>query len=351
MTRGAGDRRGVILLVVLFFSLLLTATIVSFLRSSTVDAMVSHNRDDAARAAALARGGVRLAEGLLLQDRLTEASAGSPIDTSHDLWALAGEHPIEVGGGTLRLRIEDSGARLNLNALFETNGEGQRVPRDQAEPFLRAFFEKVIDEIPLPPGERELYDVRELTANLIDWVDGDDVKRQGGSEDEYYQSQDPPYLAANAPLQSLDELRLIEGFDGPLVDAMAPYVTVYPFAPGGCAVAGKGCGVNLNTAPPHVLALLFFDDGVDLRLASEEVVRDILRARGDAGICGADQSLEGCTPIGEIVTNAIFPEPTTSSEIFAVTAEARVGDVRRSVEAVVDRSRPAEPRLLTWRVR
>jgi len=51
------------------------------------------------------------------------------------------------------------------------------------------------------------------------------------------------------------------------------------------------------------------------------------------------------------VTNAIFPLPTFTSEIFVVTAEARVGEIRRSVEAVVDRSEPTEPRLLSWRVR
>ncbi len=113
-----------------------------------------------------------------------------------------------------------------------------------------------------------------------------------------------------------------------------------------------GCGVNLNTAPPHVLALLFFDDGVSLRLASEDVVRDILQIREEDGvICPSGQSAEVCTPIGEIVTNAIFPAPTFRSQVFVVTAEARVGDILRSVEAVVDRSNADKPRLLAWRVR
>lgn len=347
------DRRGVVLLVVLFFTLLLTSSIVSFVRRSTVDAIVARNRDQAAQAVALARGGVRLAQALLLEDRINEASgAGGATDTYLDLWALAGEEPFDAGAGSLQIRIEDTGAKLNLNALFEVDGEGLRVPLDETEAFLLLFFEKMINEIPLPPGELALYDVRDLTANLVDWVDGDEVKIQGGPEDDYYQSQNPPYVAANAPLLSLDELRLVEGFDGPLVEAMAPYVTVYPYAPGGCGNAGVGCGVNLNTAPAHVLALLFYDDGVDQRLATEEVVGDILELREEGtGICGADQSLEGCTPISEIVTNAIFPPPTVSSQIFVVTAEAQVGDVRRSIEAVVDRTRPAEPRLLSWRVR
>jgi type II secretory pathway component PulK len=55
----------VVLLVVLFFALLLSASVVTFLRRSTVDSMIARNRDSAAQADALARGGVRLAEALL----------------------------------------------------------------------------------------------------------------------------------------------------------------------------------------------------------------------------------------------------------------------------------------------
>jgi general secretion pathway protein K len=348
------DSRGVVLLVVLFFALLLSGSIATFLSRSSVDAIIARNREDAARAEALARGGVRLAEALLLEDRLREQLATAPQKDGHlDLWAQLEGRKIDVSdGATLTLRIEDSGKRLNLNALFETDDTGTRVPASETEPFLIAFLEKVIDEMPVPPGEKALYDVRELAANLIDWVDQDDERVMGGPEDDYYQQQEPPYRAANQPLFSVDELRLVEGFDAELVEALRAYVSVYPFAPGGCGNEIVGCGVNLNSSPPHVLALLFYNDGVDQRLASEDVVREILRARQEGGsVCVEGQSEGDCTPISEIVANPIFPPPTFTSEIFVVTAEAQVGEIRRSVEAVVDRSEPTEPRLLSWRVR
>jgi general secretion pathway protein K len=347
------ENHGVVLLVVLFFALLLSSSIATFLSRSSVDAIIARNRENAARADALARGGVRLAQALLLEDRLREEAAASPIDGHLDLWAQLEDVEIDAGdGATLALHIEDSGGRLNLNALFETDDTGTRVPASETEPFLIAFLEKVIDEMPIHPGEKALYDVRELTANLIDWVDADDVRMLGGPEDDYYLRQEPPYRAANRPLLSVDELRLVEGFDAALVEALGAYVSVYPFAPGGCGNELVGCGVNLNSAPPHVLAVLFYNDGVDQRLASEDVVREILRARQEGGgVCLEGQSIDDCTPMNTIVTNPIFPPPTFTSEIFVVTAEARVGDIRRSVEAVVDRSEPAEPRLLSWRVR
>jgi general secretion pathway protein K len=296
---------------------------------------------------------VRLAQALLTEDRLMERAEVTPKMDSHlDLWARMRSVDVPVGSGAhLRIHIEDSGARFNLNALFKVDDAGELVARSSTELFLESLFEKVIDEMPVAPGEA-VYDQRELVANLIDYIDSDDVRLRGGPEDDYYQRQEPPYRAANRPLMSRDELRLVEGFDGMLVEALTPYVSVYPYAPGGCGRPAVGCGVNLNTAPPHVLALIFFDDGVSLRLASEDVVRDILQIREEEGVvCPRGHSAEACTPIGDIVTNAIFPPPTFRSEVFVVTAEARVGEILRSVEAVVDRSKADQPRLLAWRVR
>jgi type II secretory pathway component PulK len=339
-------------MVVLFFSLMLTASIASFQRQTVIDAMIVRNREDAAQAEALARGGVRIGQVLLIQDRLDEAADSVLVDSHQDVWARFGDDPIEVGGGTLRIEIEDSGTRLNINALFGPDDDDQLAAKALAEGYLIELLRKVIDELPVDPGVRALYEPRDLALNLIDWIDADEDRGQGGPENAYYNTQDPPYRAANMPLQSLDELRWIEGFDDVLVRGLRPFLTVYPFAPGGCRFDTRGCGINVNTAPPHVLALLYYNDGVDDRLASEDDVRQLLEARQDEGsICAPRSSRKGCTPINEIVPNQIFPPPTYSSQIFVVRAEAQVGEIQRSVEAVVDRSKIARPRLLSWRVR
>ena len=133
---------------------------------------------------------------------------------------------IEIPGGrdgsTLRLEIRDQGSRLNVNALFE-DGE----PRDpKTEVILQELLDRTIQEMPGRP-EDKFYDPQELARNLIDFIDEDEERHgTGGSEDDYYQRQDPPYRAENRPLLSLAELRLVEGFDAPLVDALEPYLTV-----------------------------------------------------------------------------------------------------------------------------
>jgi general secretion pathway protein K len=356
---GARSRQeGVILLVVLFFALLLTAGVATFLRRATVDSMISRNREQAAQADALARGGVRLAEALLLEDLLGDTQQGSlPMDSGLDPWALKGASiPTDDAGDELKLTIEDTGGRLNLNALFEPDDTGHFVARNETEEYLTEVLERVIEGLPIDPGRRALYDPRELAENLMDWVDGDEDAQRGGPENDYYERQDPPYRAPNRPFRSVDELRQVEGFDALLADTLARYVSVYPFAPGGCGDASVGCGINVNTAPPYVLYLLYTDDGTgERRLADEDLVRQILRVREEGlALCPGGVNDDACQPMNEIVPNAnlIFPPPTFTSEVFVVTAEARVGaDVRRVVEAVVDRSQAPEMRLLSWRER
>ena len=353
MRRGPRRQRGMILIAVLFFIALLVSGVATFMRRATMDGMIARNRDLASRSEALARGGVQLATALLLQDRLDEQEALPPqgrrekeatsfrSETRRDLWAKIGEVEIPTAdGGRLRLHIEDSGSRLNLNALFDEEGKAQ----PDAELFLTAFFEKVIGEMPLREEEKN-YDSQVLAQNLIDYVDADDLQPDGDSEDEYYQLQQPPYRAANRPLLSIDELGLVEGFDNALVEAIRPYVTVYPYTGGG--------GINPNTAPAHVLATLFYGISPDFRLADEDTVRHILEMReGDTMFCEDTANGAGCIPLREAGVEATpFPPPTYETDVFQVSAEASYGGVRRTIETVIDRSEPTSPLILSWRVR
>jgi general secretion pathway protein K len=332
--------RGLVLIAVLFFVVLAYAGVGTFLARAIVDGRSATNRDQAARAEALARGGVRLAVAALLMDRAAEQQSDFEVDTPHDPWALLGAAPVPLAdGGLLHVRVEDAGAKLSLNALF---AEG--APRDEkTEVFLTELLTKVIDEIPVRP-EQKLYDVPVLARNLIDWVDTDNVRVAGGAEDDYYAAQRPPYRAANLPLLSVDELLLVEGFDAQLVNALRPYVDVIPLA--------GADGVNPNTAPSWVLALLFHGQPGAEELADEDTVRRILDIRDQKGILCADEANHpGCTPLREVVEGEVYPPLTYHANVFRVTAEARYGEVRRTVEAVVDRSEAEKPAILAWRVR
>jgi len=361
--------RGAVLAMVLILALLLSAAVVSFTRRAVIDTVIALNHDAAAQAEALARGGVRLATALVVQDRsqdprlmeLEEFEAlmagGGEQDTAEEPWAQVKDYELVTeDGAILRIAIKDSGSLLNLNAMVQRTTSAEQAAAgpspEEAEEFLVVVLEKVIADMPIIPGEK-VYEPRDLARNLLDYLDDDDQRIAGGDEDEYYLSQSPPYRAANRPLLSVEELGLVEGFNVQLMQALRSYVTVYPLYPD-----DAHRGINLNTAPPHVLALVYYGSTGDQRLADEDIVRSILkvRAEGDLICTGGGGDPERCRTLQDVHPNlalgSLFPEMAlpNDSTTFTLISEASVGEIRRTVVAVVDRSDPVVPQLLSWRM-
>jgi type II secretory pathway component PulK len=331
-------QRGVALIAVLVFVFLAISAAVLFLQRTTFNALAIGNHDNAARAEALARGGVQLAAALLIEDRARERAGGFRSESLRDPWALVRAAPLELpDGDSLQLTIEDAAARLNLNALFK---EGKPVDAT-AETYLIALLQKVIEQLPQPADSKEHpYDPEELAHNLMDYIDADSERVKGGDEDEPYRERRPPTHAANRPLLSVDELGAVEGFDRTLVEALRPYVGVQPWA-------SKNTGINPNTAPPWVLALLYTGTTGNYRFVSEEEVRRILEAReGGSFFCADEANDASCTPLRSVLPDGVYPPASFEADVFTVEAEAHAGDAVRTASAVLDRSEIAKPRLL-----
>ncbi|MFO8027967.1 MAG: type II secretion system protein GspK [Opitutales bacterium] len=143
-------------------------------------------------------------------------------------------------GWELSVEITDEGGKLPINTMNE------------------AQLNKMLEET----FEFDFGTARELTSMLRDWIDPDSSKRLNGAESEDYLRRNPPYRAANGPLQSLEELRLLEVWEDEFFDQdgrpnerfekLSQLVSVY--------YAGA---VNLNKASPEVLELLALQDGYD----------------------------------------------------------------------------------------
>jgi general secretion pathway protein K len=161
---------------------------------------------------------------------LLDDAAQNSIDHLGEPWAQ-GLPILPVEGGAIKVSIEDAQGRFNLNNLVQNN-----------QPSLGdiAIFQRLLVQLKLDP----------LLANaLVDWIDADsNVTSPGGAEDVDYLILKTPYRAANQPLASVEELRLVKGFDAKTVQALLPFVTVLP--------AGSRTAINVNTAPAEVLAAL-----------------------------------------------------------------------------------------------
>jgi hypothetical protein len=357
-----------VLAIVLVMIFALITAVYAFQRRAVIDTSIASNRLRASEAEALARGGLRIGEAIAYLSRLkmesgdTGAAAaagaaalatvtGSAAIPSGDLWAQIGDFPIELEGGrTLRIEIQDEGAKLNLNALVDpTAAEGQAAADDEAEAYLVDVLEYIIDGIDAP-AEEKVYDARAIARNLLDYMDADDVARDGRVEDAYYRAQDPPYRARNGPFLTIDEIGLVEGVDPQLLRAMRDYVTIHPI--------GGAEGIHLNRAAPWVLSLVYTGVSGDRELMRPNTVRELWKLRQEDKLICDDTSAdpERCVSpseigSGELAEGSIYPPISLPAQpsVFRVVAEATVGDLTRRLEAVYD-TRPLEgPQLLSWR--
>lgn len=150
-------------------------------------------------------------------------------------------------GAQLQGQIGDLQGRFNLNNLyFDLPPEQQQqLAQDPNVQCFRRLLEGLRTEL---PEDTEL-NVDVLMDRLLDWLDPDVQLRPNGAEDlEYISLQDrPPHRAGNQRLADASELLLIEGFTPEIYRALAPLVSALP---------EQGSKINVNTAPPQVLACL-----------------------------------------------------------------------------------------------
>jgi len=238
------DERGVALLLALLVLALLVALILEF------DAEARREYRDAAafrdnfKATILTRAAVQAARAVLQQDLLKDKQTGKFYDAPTDLWAF----PIQkyaIGDGLLTAQIEDERSKLNLNELAVAGDPTARKAK-----ILRV--KRLFDLLQISP---------DLVDAIVDWVDSDDVPEPAGAETLHYQALRPAYRAANAPLQTMREIRLIKGMTPEIVEKLLRYVTVYP--------QEGDSRVNINTA--DVLVLQTLDPRITQAMAGEIV--------------------------------------------------------------------------------
>ncbi len=176
---------------------------------------------------------------LLIQDN----DNGSSIDHLQENWAKP-MPPFPVEDGSVSGKLLDESGKFNLNNLVKADG-------NQVDDSARRWFEKLLQRVGLPA---------ELSQAVIDWQDtNDEVTGAMGAESSYYQGLDPAYLTPNTKFHSIEELKLVRGFEGKNYDLIKPYVTALP----------EQTKVNMNTAPALLLASI--DPKVDVKAIEQQL--------------------------------------------------------------------------------
>lgn len=305
------NERGGALIVTLIVTALLVALIVEFSTEVFVNSSSRHAFVAGQQASLLAETGITA--GVRLLESVRE---GQSYSSTHDKWAeplLASDER-----GELRLVIEEESGKLNLNYTVPPSG-------DLAGSFTARAMQRLLIKVGL---------TADLLDSLADWLDSDDLPHPAGAETAYYNRLMPPYAARNGRLETVEELGLVKGFGGSALERIRPFVTVYadssnaPIAP-----------VNINTAPPQVIAAL------DERITDDMARRVVEYRRASPFRNPADLArvagFEG-------IATSLLTRIAIMGSVYRLKSEGRCGGITRIIEAVV-RFDGGRTETLYWR--
>jgi general secretion pathway protein K len=214
-----GNReQGFALLTVLLGLMVLAALVASIGLLAQQQGRHARNLAEAAKAEALADGGVHHAIGSLrrmLQDPAWQGDGPAGV--------------LQFEDGTIEIIVADEAGRVDLNAADED----------------------LLSALLLGIGlDRRAAD--QIKDAILDWADADDLKRLNGAEAaEYRAARLPP--PPNRPFALVDELRLVKGVTPDLARRLLPFVTIH----------ARQRGIDPSVAPPELITLL---RGAELKL-------------------------------------------------------------------------------------
>ena len=292
MTKPDKNQGGIVLILVLWVLVLLTALATEFAFSMKMEVNTTRNYKEDIESYHLAKAGIQLAMaeiltearfhsfndelGLvmgILKESTEQGNTKDDLETIDALNKKSADHlqqkgdeedeeevPLEyivinrkdipLGHGTITYSIEDENGKIGIN----------NASRDA--------LIKVLTKSGMEVGqERDT-----IADSILDWIDADDNHRINGAESDYYRRQNPPYKTKNGKLDTLEELLKIRGVteeifygnrdDGGKYLGLENFFTLYPVS-----------AVNPNTASEDMLSALF----------TEEKVTEILQAKEEKG--------------------------------------------------------------------
>jgi general secretion pathway protein K len=278
----------------------------AFSQDSSIELNLAGSSRNGFRAYQVALAGVNMARSILEQNQDWK-------EFSSDMFPEDFLEEVSLSG-----RIVDEGGKINVNSLIDPTTE--EIDSKNEERLLRLF---------------DSLEMREDLANpILDWLDGDDIKRLDGAEDYYYQNLEEPYECGNGPLLTSGQLLLIKGIaeigrvgvDGD--KQITDFLTIYS--------DGK---INVNTAPREVLQSL--DAAMDSSRADS-----IIRYREDKEFSGIDDLK---SVIDEVLFNRIKEIITVKSTTFSIEMEGGYQETRSRIRAIIQKS-AGKTQVLYWQV-
>jgi hypothetical protein len=212
-TRFGRTRPGVALLLALAIVVVLTSFLSELFLDTGLEVRAISNFRDSDQAQSLARSAFRALE-IALKTQTEELFAAGYFQ----LTALLQLSPAPFEAGLLtRMQV------TSVDGMFNLNEVGSAQPGSGLDILRWALFKtKLLAIQPTSEITGQIADpltdlqVTALYAALVDWIDADDTEYSAlgvrGAEQRAYVGNDPEYEIKNAPLDRVEELRLVRGF-------------------------------------------------------------------------------------------------------------------------------------------
>ena len=357
VTNERNGERGIVLVIVIIIIAVLMILVTDLIYFTQIDTEISTNTRDEIKARYIAKSGVHVAAGTLkarpLEEltSITAAMGGQSAPNPDGRWAINVPF-FPVGQGSVSVTVTDERSKVNLNALV--SGSSNRVDQQVLTELTELFRFLGVDE---SKSQR-------FIASLINWTDAplegvQNDQDSAGANGAFYASLNPPYTIKDGPLDTLQEIRMIDGMDDEFYNKIKDYVTVYPqdkkinFSTASRVVlmaAIKGAAVS--TLPNHQNSVEVDDDMAgqladaiiesrkDDPVVTQKTVRDLAR---DADMAEISSGIVGVA-LG-----------SGESEIFTVRAVGSLGEENptiRIIEAVIKKTRRNQQDVVdfvTWK--
>ena len=309
----AGANSGVALLVTLMALALMTILVMDFTTSASLGYRSAAGQANEVRAEYLAKSAVSVGLSLLSTDAQQDAMAKTPHDGLDEPWAQP-YPPLPLGGGVAQVSIADEARKLDINLLIN--------PRTgRPNPVYLGIIERLFANIGVSPA---------LIPAIVDWLDPDGIESPGGAEADYYLRLTPPYEPRNGPMPTIGDLKMIKGVDDATFARLEQYLTAAPEP-----------RVNINTAPPEVIAALLPDLSDNMSL-----VKEIIQAR-------TVQPFLMVTDVGNLPglgndATRLMQLITTRSAYFTVKGVGIFANSRRLITSTFRRNSNGTSMLASW---
>jgi type II secretory pathway component PulK len=274
-----------------------------------------------------------------VKDVVASGHASEDVETeSRQGGRFADENFLDFTGDFVA-EVIDEDSKINVNA-FKNKALTQNIQENATAKALYGIMSGL-------ENDQWFYDRNidrwEIIANLADWVDTDSTRcaATGGFEDDLYNRLASPYLCKNAPFDSKEEIRLVEGWQGEVYDRYKDQLTVWG--------SGK---INVNTASTEVLGGLI--KSYVTPVPGDDVVERVLSDLGEYKLLVSFKKeqdfLDWLKNEGLEVSSDLKSAITTSSTVFQVSSQGIVGDTTVTITAIMDYSSSSLGSVSFWKV-